>query len=51
MIKTKSSKKSAIALVGISILQYHNSTVAEYEENGRYAAKVISDRLDRKSVV
>lgn len=34
------------AAIGISILQYHNSTVAEYEENGRYAAKVISDRFN-----
>ena len=36
----------ASAAIGTSILQYHNSTVAEYEENGRYAARVISENLD-----
>lgn len=36
----------ASAAIGISILQYYRSTVAEYEENGRYAARVISRELD-----
>ncbi|MBQ9680552.1 MAG: HD domain-containing protein [Ruminococcus sp.] len=36
----------ASAAIGISILQYHNSTIAEYEENGRYAARVIREHLD-----
>ena len=36
----------ASAAIGISILQYHNSTVKEYEENGRYAAEMIAEQLD-----
>ena len=36
----------ASAAIGISIVQYHNSTVSEYEENGHYAANVIAEQLD-----
>lgn len=36
----------ASAAIGISVLQYHNSTVKEYEESGRYAANVIAEKLD-----
>ncbi len=36
--------------IGISILQYHNSTVAEFEENGRYAAGFIAEKLDADRV-
>ena len=38
------------AAIGVSILQYHNSTVAEYEEDGRYAARVISEKIDPERV-
>ena len=38
------------AAIGVSILQYHNSTVAEYEEDGRYAAHVISEKIDPERV-
>lgn len=38
------------AAIGISILQYHNSTIAEYEENGRYAARVIAEKLDAERI-
>ena len=40
----------ASAAIGISILQYHDSTIAEYEENGRFAAHVISDHLDKDRI-
>ncbi len=40
----------ASAAIGISILQYHNSTIAEYEENGRYAARVICGNLDKDRI-
>ncbi|MBQ6337283.1 MAG: HD domain-containing protein [Ruminococcus sp.] len=36
----------ASAAIGVSIVQYHNSTISKYEENGRYAANVIAERLD-----
>jgi len=36
----------AAAAIGISILQYHNSTVAEYEENGKAAAAYIAGKID-----
>ncbi len=35
----------AAAAIGISILQYHQSTVAEYEKQGRCAATVIAEKL------
>ena len=36
----------ASAAIGISIVHYHNSTVAEYEEDGRYVAKMIAEKID-----
>ena len=40
----------ASSAIGVSILQYHNSTIAEYEENGRYAARVIAEKLDAERI-
>ena len=36
----------AAAAIGISILQYHDSTIAEYEEIGKYAAAYIAGKVD-----
>lgn len=36
----------ASAAIGISILQYHNSTIAEFEEDGHHAMHVIAEKLD-----
>ena len=36
----------ASAAIGISILQYHNSTIAEFEEDGHHAIHVIAEKLD-----
>lgn len=36
----------AAAAIGISIVHYHNSTVAEYEEDGKYVAKMIAEKID-----
>lgn len=36
----------ATAAIGVSILQYHNAAVAEYEENGKYAATYIAGKID-----
>ncbi len=36
----------ASAAIGISILQYHNSTIAEFEEDGHHAIHVIAEKLN-----
>ena len=36
----------ASAAIGISILQYHNSMIAEFEEDGHHAIHVIAEKLD-----
>ena len=36
----------ASAAIGISILQYHHSTIAEFEEDGHHAIHVIAEKLD-----
>ncbi len=38
------------AAIGISVLQYHDSTVAEFEEDGHHAIHVIADKLDRDRI-
>ena len=36
----------ASAAIGISIVHYHNSTIAEYEADGKYVAKMIAEKID-----
>ena len=36
----------ASAAIGISILQYHNSTIAEFEEDGHHAIHVSAEKLN-----
>ena len=36
----------ASAAIGISILQYHNSMIAEFEEDGHHAIHVIAEKLN-----
>lgn len=38
------------AAIGISVLQYHDSTVAEFEEDGHHAIHVIADKLDHDRI-
>ena len=40
----------ASAAIGISIVHYHNSTVAEYEEDGKYVARMIAENIDADHV-
>ena len=46
LVVAASTTLIATAAIGVCILQYHNSTIAEYEENGRYAARVIAEKLN-----
>lgn len=36
--------------IGISIIQYHNSTIDEYTEQGHFAAKEIADKLSKSNI-
>ena len=40
----------ASAAIGISIVHYHNSTVAEFEADGKFIAKMIAENLDASRV-
>ena len=40
----------AVSAIGTCFAQYHTATVAEYAETGKFASKLIADRLDRSQL-
>ena len=47
---TTTTSLVAAAAIGISIFQYHGSTLAAYEERGRCVTQVIASKIDKEKI-